>query len=81
MEKNDVRRKIMIVIEDGEFKDQFSCTLQGDCERLSMPQIPPSLYSASEHWAVELFNLCTKHLQSGMGGVRKLNRKERRANG
>ena len=69
-------RKIMIVIED-DGGDKFNFRLAGDIERLSMPQIPASLYSAAEHWAIEFMNACHERLNASMQ-VKKLNREERR---
>jgi hypothetical protein len=70
-------RRLMIVIED-DGADKFAFRLEGDIERLSMPQIPPSLYSAAEFWALEFFKLCHERLRQG-GDVKALNRAERRA--
>lgn len=70
------KRRIMLVIED-DGDDMFKFTMEGDCERLTMPQIPTSLYSAAEFWAVELFKLCDQRLRHG-GEVKTLNREERR---
>lgn len=71
-----MKRKIMLVIED-DGDDKFVFTMQGDCERLTMPQIPPSLYSAAEFWGLEFFKICKQRLEGGE--VKSLNRKERRA--
>lgn len=69
-------RKLMIVVED-DGGQNFNVRLEGDVDRLSMAQIPPSLYSAAEHWGLEFFKLCNERLKAG-DGIRQLNRNERR---
>jgi hypothetical protein len=69
-------RKIMLVIED-DGAEKFNFRLEGDIERLSMSQIPPSQYSAAEYWSCELLKTFHELLQNA-NSVKKLNREERR---
>lgn len=71
-----VPRKVKIVIED-DGKDHFKMYLEGDIERLSMPQIPAELYSAAEFWGPKMLEVCQNVLQQ-TSAVKALNRKERR---
>lgn len=71
-------RTIKFVLED-DGKTQFKFYMEGDTERLNLPSIPASLYSAAEWWAVQLFAVCQDHLNRH-GEVKKLNREERRKN-
>lgn len=75
-ETEKVKRRVMIVIED-DGDVNFNFRLEGDVERLSMPQIPPSLYSAAEYWGLEFFKACHARLEQEQN-VKKLNRADRR---
>ncbi len=75
LEDNPPRTIKFVLSDDG--KTKFNFTIEGDIERLSMPQIPASLYSAAEFWAVQLFALCQDTLKRH-GEVKTLNREERR---
>lgn len=70
-------RKIMFVLED-DGNELFTFRLEGDTQRLGMPSIPRSHYSAAEHWATELFMTFQEMLKNSMT-VKKLNREEKRA--
>lgn len=56
-------RKLMIVVED-DGGDNFKFSLEGDIERLNLPQVPTSLYSAAEFWGGQFFALCQEFLQA-----------------
>lgn len=75
VELNKKPRKVMIVFED-DGNDQFKMYLAGDIERIGLPSVPISLYSASEFWGVECLKACADRLKEGP--VKQLNRKERR---
>lgn len=70
------KRKIMLVIEDGDGPDQFSFTMQGDVERIGSQEVG-LVPTAAEHWAIELMKVCQDRLKQG-AEVKKLNRQERR---
>lgn len=56
------KRRVMIVIED-DGGDNFRFQLEGDVERLNMPQIPASHLSAAEFWGMQFFQLCNEFMQ------------------
>jgi hypothetical protein len=76
MNADGVPRKVTLVIED-DGAEMFNFRLEGDIERLSMPQIAPSLYSAAEYWGLEVLKMLDERLKSTTE-VKKLNREERR---
>jgi hypothetical protein len=67
------KRKLMIVIED-DGDQMFQFGLFGDVERLDTPGIK---FSAAEYWGVEFMKACQARLNQG--GVKRLNREEKRA--
>lgn len=71
-----LKRKIMLVIEDGDKPDQFTFTMQGDTERIGS-QEEGLVPTAAEYWAIKFFEACNAVMQS-QGEVKKLNRAERR---
>lgn len=70
-------RRISLVIED-DGKTKFGFRMEGDTERIN--KVNPAEYSAAEFWAVQLFAICQKELQTH-GEIKKLNRDERRRGG
>jgi hypothetical protein len=75
LEDNPPRTIKLVITDDG--KTKFNFYMEGDCERLNMPQIPTSLYSASEWWALQFYTKC-KEMLDRHGEVKHLNREERR---
>lgn len=55
-------RKVMIVLEDDGHQN-FNIRLDGDVERIGLPQIPVSLYSPAEFWGVQFFGMCQEMLR------------------
>jgi hypothetical protein len=76
MSEEKTPRKVMLVIED-DGGEMFKFYLAGDIQRIGLPSIPISHYSAAEFWGAEIYAVIQKRMQEAQS-VKKLNRKDRR---
>jgi len=68
----------MLVIED-DGGEQFKFSLAGDIERIGKLKLME--YSAAEYWGAEVYAALQQMINDRqLGSVKKLNRKDRRAN-